>query len=353
MEMFSDPQQAPVELQKLSVTAQTTSTLAKIRNMSQKIQNLIRDNLVIENATLWLSLQLNSIDRDPHPHDLAAVALALEISESVSREAAFQLLSKYRIETGEFMFWGSDGEDGQREVEISGDTQQILPNPVLCCQSLSGRATAMALMTYTIRRELLQKPIVTWLHARRHQHSGWGDSVTTALATKALVDYTILRSSSEEAHLGVRLEMVDFGTGKSKTKLLTINRWEMGPHSFEESFSIEGGVVTVTIQGEGQAILQMSQEHSVTSTEELDVSPVTAYELELRVWNNSKQIYLESCQSWLCPYQTGYSGPSIVQVDLPSGFIVTNKHGMEDVASIQTFNSTMYIQYKYVSITLT
>merc|ERR1711953_443257 len=27
-----------------------------------------------------------------------------------------------------------------------------------------------------------------------------------------------------------------------------------------------------------------------------------------------------SCQSWLCPYETGFSGPATLSISLPSGF---------------------------------
>ena len=43
------------------------------------MKNLIKNGLVVENATRWLSNQLKIIDRDPHPHDLAAVAFSLQV----------------------------------------------------------------------------------------------------------------------------------------------------------------------------------------------------------------------------------------------------------------------------------
>ena len=44
------------------------------------IQEITLDTTsAIENSTRWLSMQLRDIDRDPHPHDLAAVALSLQV----------------------------------------------------------------------------------------------------------------------------------------------------------------------------------------------------------------------------------------------------------------------------------
>lgn len=87
-----------MELQKISVTSQTLASLSHIVNIENKVnskcldykkklttpvfqelKNLIRNSGVVENATRWLSNQLKIIDRDPHPHDLAAVAFSLQV----------------------------------------------------------------------------------------------------------------------------------------------------------------------------------------------------------------------------------------------------------------------------------
>ena len=276
----------------------------------------------------------------------------MQVAGTLSSEAAFQLLSKYRIESDDFMFWGSEGPDSHRDSKLVDDQVHLLPNPVLCCQSLSGRATAMALMTYTRRREMLKEPIVNWLHSRRHGHSDWGDSVSTALATQALMEYAIGEGGTEDTSLGVRLDFVDYGSQKKTTKLLTVNQWEMGPHPVTEFFSDIGGHVTVTVQGQGRAVLQLSQEYTLDDTESLPESPVTAYQLQLQVTNSSDIVYLKTCQTWLCPYQTGYSGPSTVMVTLPSGFTVTEDmvdlNRFEGVTSMTLQDNVVYFHYNYV-----
>ena len=161
--MFAEPIEAPVELQTISVTSQVIVSLAKL-SRSMKVNKIIQLNifklnllrnqdfdgkerlkLAVGNATRWLSAQLQLIDRDPHPYELASTAFGLLVADSVGREAAFQLLSKYRIETGNFMFWGS--EDHVTNFDY-GDIS-VSPNPILCCQSVAARATALALITYT------------------------------------------------------------------------------------------------------------------------------------------------------------------------------------------------------------
>ena len=277
------------------------------------------------------------------------------MSGRLSSEAAFQLLSKYRIENGDYMFWGSDIEETFRDFNYRENLKQFMPNPILCCQSLSGRATAMALMTYAKRREIWRGPIVNWLHSRRQKHSGWGDSITTALTLKALLE-DILNSEStrESVNIGVKLEFIDIQTGRKKTKLLTVNNMEMGPHIASERIGEMGGYVTVTTQGTGKAVLQLSQHFSNVEFKEMKKSPVTAFQIQLSVSSRGRFVLLKSCQTWLCPYQTGYSGPSTVIISLPTGFNVTHdmidKKFMEGVSGVDILNNTVYVHYTHVSL---
>ena len=52
-------------------------------------------NSAIEDSTRWLSMQLREIDRDPHPHDLAAVAQPFLSPARKSSEAVIEAVSVY------------------------------------------------------------------------------------------------------------------------------------------------------------------------------------------------------------------------------------------------------------------
>ena len=297
---------------------------------------------MVEAAILWLTRQLAVIDRDPHPHDLAVVAHSLHTAGSASSEAAFQVLSKYRVESGQMMFWGSEeggeGGDHERRVVVE-DEVRLEPNTLVCCQSLSVRATALALLTYTARRERLTLPIVRWLHSTRGGHNSWTDGVSSALATQALATFA-LHSEPEETSLAVRLDMRE-REGRVRTSYLTINPLEMWQVVRRSG---QGGVVTVTVQGRGRAVLQMSQEFQAG----LSSSPVTAYSLEVEVRSaGPRTATLTSCHAWLCPAQTGYSGPALLTIALPTGWrpdtAVLAQTGAELV------NSSVLLTYNYLS----
>merc|ERR1712012_941528 len=50
--------------------------------------------------------------------------------------------------------------------------------------------------------------------------------------------------------------------------------------------------------------------------------PVTAWGLKASaaISPNMTQVVVTSCQNWLCPYETGFSGPATLSMTLPSGF---------------------------------
>ena len=311
-EMFPDASQAPVEFQEVSVTAQVVITLASLRNIRpvgvvetkeyvisllnpcliQELKRKLKQKSVLLKSSSWLSSQLKSLDRDPHPHDLAIVAYALHLSDHPSKEAAFQLLSKYRIESDQFMFWGSDTEPPHK-TQLVDSQPHLLPNLVLCCQSLSVRATAYGLLTYTARREFIIEPIVQWINARRHSHSSWSSAVDSALATEALMVFSV-SSPAVETSLSVNVEFV--GNMKKKVTVLTVNDVEMGPHVIQlDNFY---GHVRVEVTGQGRAVVQLSSNYKALTEASLSVSPVAAYEqeVEVQLMKNNSELVMTSCQ---------------------------------------------------------
>ena len=219
------------------------------------------------------------------------MAYALQLADSPSKDAAFELLSKYRIESDQYMFWGSDNEP-PRPTRLVENHHHLLPNPLLCCQSLSVRATAYGLLTYTIRRELIIEPIVQWLNARRHSHSSWSASVDSALATEALAMYSV-SSLPVETSLSVKVEFV--GKMKSKVNVLTVNDLELGPHLI--SLDNFYGHVRVEVTGQGKAVVQLSSKYRVMAEKSLEESPVQAYEQEVQVQlvNNMQELLITTC----------------------------------------------------------
>jgi hypothetical protein len=64
-----------------------------------------------------------------------------------------------------------------------GNTEELLPNSQLCCDSLAVRATSYALLVYTLRREAIVRPIVRWLNTRSAILSTAGMFLTLSLCT--------------------------------------------------------------------------------------------------------------------------------------------------------------------------
>ena len=301
----------------------------------------------LANATSWLAAQLYQLDRQGHPADLAAVAYSLEVARSPAREAAFQLLSKYRQEGEGLMFWGSAGEE---DVGTRRDDQgHLLPNPSLCCESLSVRATAQALLTYSLRREFIIEPIARWLNSRRHSATSWSSSWDSAVATQALVAHS-LASPGPTTRLAIKVKLQG---SRTRQAAFTLSPSEPGPqHLGLTNFH---GEVVVEVQGQGTALLQLSSTYTRPTTTAL-TPPVTAWALEAtaELSPNTSEVVVTSCQRWLCPYETGYSGPAVLEVKLPSGFsppslLTLHLLGEQGVVGHSVVGGVLRIDFLYVS----
>ena len=61
---------------------------------------------------------------------------------------------------------------------------------------------------------------------------------------------------------------------------------------------------------------------------------------------------------WLCPYQTGYSGPAQMEIIPPTGYSLSTNtmdqvmslNNTQGVVGVEQIEERIIIQYKYVSI---
>ena len=88
----------------------------------------------------------SSVGRSCNSLDVAFAARALHLAgNSGAAEAAFEILAKCRTEEAEFIFWSDDDDGG------GGGSASI-------------RATALALLMYTDRGEMMADKVARWLN---------------------------------------------------------------------------------------------------------------------------------------------------------------------------------------------
>lgn len=198
------------------------------------------------------------------------------------------------------MFWGGDKDPVRSYKADRSGLSLLLPNARLCCDSLSVRATAYALLTYTARKELIKEPIVQWLNARRHSAGRWSSGFDSVLATRALVGYALDNPAAggEPVSLSVN---VQFSGNKKLERTLSLGSGDAGAHTITvKNFY---GHVKVETSGVGRGLVQLANKyrHFRNGGEllsEKQESPVNAFDLipRVEVTANRTKILLTTCQ---------------------------------------------------------
>ena len=170
--------------------------------------------------------------------DVAFAARALHLAGHSGAEAAFEILAKCRVEEADFIFWRDVGEgDGATDAA-------------------SIRATALALLMYTDRGEMIADKIARWLNQRR---LGRPDLPTYSVALEALMAWEEKfpvgggLQMHISANFGLRERSLTFGEANAAAEV------DMGEAYFSH--------VRLEAKGAGRA-------QAVLATEYFDSSPL-------------------------------------------------------------------------------
>merc|ERR1719319_293874 len=224
----------------------------------------------------------------------------------------------------------------------TGEGGLLLPNPSLCCESLAVRATALALLTYSARREFIIEPIARWLNSRRRSAAAWSSAWDSAVAAEALVQHSLATSSSPTS-LAVRVSVAG---PRAREAAFTLSSSEPGPHTLD--LTNYHGELVVELQGEGVALLQVSSTYPLPSSR--PPPPVAAWSLAATAEEagGGAGLTVTACMRWLCPYETGYSGPAVLEVEVSSGYQAT-PGPLPGVASSSLQGGNLILQFLYLT----
>ena len=136
-------------------------------------------------AISWFDHNLNLLDRNGNPYEVAIVAYAMMLAKSTSAEAAFGVLRRHAREDGGYIYWGKEPVPlpAQRLENQRPFLLPRLPNPF---DATNVEITAYALVTYVGRQELFVEPIVKWFNTHRLTDGGWASTQDTIIATPVI-----------------------------------------------------------------------------------------------------------------------------------------------------------------------
>ncbi|XP_012257005.2 CD109 antigen isoform X2 [Athalia rosae] len=312
----------PIRHRNISLTAHCLITLETVKDLTGGLGAQV--SVAAVNAVRWLERNLGLLDRSGKPYEVAIVAYALLLAKASSAEYAFDILARMARREDGLTYWG-------REVvplppqKLENQKPFSLPRLPYAYDSENIETTAYALLVHVARQEVMTEPIVKWLNAQRLTDGGWASTQDTAWAMKALMDYTVRSRIRDVSSLQVTVEATAL---PGKTKTLYVNNKNLARLQTIE-IPEAWGTVKVQAKGAGYAILQMSVQYNVDIKKFQTQPPVRAFDLVTRAnfhGRNQSHITYTSCQKWTNTNESSRSGMAVLDVTIPTGYIIQQQN---------------------------
>ncbi|KAG8228773.1 hypothetical protein J437_LFUL007766 [Ladona fulva] len=302
----------------ISLTAHVLITLEMVKDLPGGLGSQVA--LAQGRAMRWLERNLNLLEEKGNAYEVALVAYALMLSRSSAKETAFRILAKHARQEGGLMYWGIEAVP-LPPYKLENQKPFALPRLPYKYDSSNIEATSYALLTYVARQEFMIDPIVKWLNSQRLTDGGWASTQDSAIAMKALSEYTVRSRLRDVLSLTVTVEATAL-PGVIKTLHVTDNNLaQLQKIEIPEAW----GTVKVQAKGAGYAILQMSVQYNVDIARFQTQPPVPAFTLSTRAnfhGRNQSHITYRSCASWTNLEESERSGLAVLDVAIPTGYII-------------------------------
>ncbi|KAK6643489.1 hypothetical protein RUM43_004996 [Polyplax serrata] len=307
-----------IRMRNLTLTAHVLITLDTVKDLSGGLGS--RLSLAQTRAMKWLEKNIKLINETGDPYEVAIVAYALLLSKSASAEAAFGILARHARSEGGYTYWGKEAIPPP-PTKIENQKVFSLPRLPYKYDSTNIEATAYALLVYTARQEWMVDEIVSWLTAQRLTDGGWASTQDTAVAMKALIEYTNRKRIREVSSLTVTIEATALPGEVVTFYVNDENRAQLQTLEIPRAW----GTVKVQAKGAGYAILQMTVQYNVDIAKFQTQPPVRSFDLRTRAnfhGRNQSHITYRCCQRWTYLEESVRSGMAVLDVTIPTGYII-------------------------------
>ncbi|XP_033326238.2 macroglobulin complement-related [Megalopta genalis] len=302
----------------ITLTAHVLITLQSVKDLPEGLGTQVAVSAA--NAVKWLERNLKLLEERGKPYEIAIVAYALLLAKASTAGQAYSILSRHARREGGLTYWGREHVP-LPPYKLENQKPFTLPRLPYAYDSENIETTAYALLVHVARQENMIEPIVMWLNSQRLTDGGWASTQDTAWAMKALMDYTVRTRIRDVSSLTVTVEATALS---GQTKTLYVN-----DHNLAKLQTIEipeaWGTVKVEAKGAGYAILQMSVQYNVDIAKFQTQPPIKSFDLVTRAnfhGRNQSHISYLSCQRWINTNESSRSGMAVLDVAIPTGYII-------------------------------
>ncbi|XP_043919830.1 CD109 antigen-like isoform X2 [Protopterus annectens] len=263
----------------------------------------------VTKAAQYLENQLQSIK--DNTYSLSIVTYALALANSTMANEAYYLLSLKATQQGDLMYWTTTPVTlgywyPPRSVDIEATAYSLLAN-----MRLFGAANGTSIMK--------------WLSLQRSSLGGFMSTQDTIIALQALSQFVAI-SKSLPASLNIRVSQ----PGVSSQPTFTITKDNMLQKQTQKLEVKNPLNISATCQGSGTVLVQVDISYTVTlpsgSRKRRDTSSTDIFNLNITVRDdpaNMDHLDVEACTSLIPQGNTTETGMAIMEVTLPSGFVLS------------------------------
>lgn len=270
---------------------------------------------------------------------LAITAYALSFSQKSSVPSFNKLFAHTRNDTGDLYF--SDHKIYENPSDFLQTIRYLKPRQELMNDAYAVQTTAYALLTYIrlFEQDTNTTSMMQWLNTMRNTIGGFVSTQDTIVAMEALYEF-----AGQDKHRNIFDLLFSIQATSSPG-------WEQQIHLEKDlySYTTKGcipkafGAIRSDIQGTGRALLQLTStanveyQHLLKPTQQVNMDdhsdPAKVAHIQffdLRVddmqWHgrNFSVMEMRPCVSWIYTAQGLTTGLSVLEIDIPTGFIIMN-----------------------------
>lgn len=328
----------------ISLTAHVLISLVEVRNLRGELDS--KASNARAKAQKYLERMLHVVKNYEDPYDLSIVTYALTLVESVDALDGFNSLYTKMREVSGMRYWGKEAVSPVK-TQVEGNRPFILPRLPSRFDSSNIVTTAYGLLVFIKRQAMIQKEIVEWLNTQRLYDSGWATTEDTIVALQALIDYSVNDRIRDVTDITITIEAP---TSYNFSRVLHIGEENISQMQFID-IPNAFGAITVKAQGSGLAIVQLSVDYSVDWTMFQIQPPVRSYDLDVQATytgRNSSHINFKSCQRWINTRESSISGMSVLEVTVPTGYVIQQQEldGLVRSSSISNLKEARFFDRK-------
>jgi hypothetical protein len=308
----------------VSLTAYVLIALHSVKDRAGEHATKANNARIMAQRYLESLLHRTTIKTAQDPFDLALVAYALQLVNSIEADEAYVHLEKRLHTQAGLRYWSIEPIVPNNPVNVQNNRNLIYPRSRGKFDSKNVQTTAYGLLTLIQRQIPYQRDVVDWLNTQRLSEGGWSSTQDTIVALQALMEYSLSSDHRSVTDIKISIEAPALRDSKRDNKVSIAETNISQVHSF--NIPNAHGIFTVRAEGSGTALLSLDIQYNV-DWPHLQIKPaIKAFDLDIRPsysGRNSSNMNLDICARWTLLTEAPRSGMAVLEVPVPTGYMIS------------------------------